>query len=69
MKLDSVEIDRFLGIKHAYFELHPSLQVFAGANNAGKTTLLRAINLFFSVEENCAPELFQRGSIGYPLMT
>jgi putative ATP-dependent endonuclease of OLD family len=59
MKIESVEIERFLGIKHAYFELHPSLQVFAGANNAGKTTLLRAINLFFSVEENCASELFQ----------
>lgn len=43
MKLKSIEIKDFRGIKHLELPLHPQLTVLIGDNAAGKTTILEAI--------------------------
>jgi predicted ATP-dependent endonuclease of OLD family len=46
VRVEKVEIERFFGLRKLSVELHPELQLVAGANNAGKTSLLRAFEFF-----------------------
>ena len=50
MRIVRVEIERFMGLRRVTLELNPALQVVAGPNNAGKTTLFRALEFFFAPE-------------------
>jgi predicted ATP-binding protein involved in virulence len=45
MKIKKIEIENFRGIREMTLELHPRLNVFAGKNGAGKSTVLEAIAL------------------------
>jgi len=46
MKLCKVEIDKFRSIEHTEIDVD-SLAIFIGENNAGKSNILRAIELFY----------------------
>lgn len=46
MKLCKVEIDKFRSIEHTEIDID-SLAIFIGENNAGKSNILRAIELFY----------------------
>ena len=48
MRIIQIEITRFLGFKHLVLEVDPELQLIAGPNNAGKSSLLRLVETFFS---------------------
>ena len=48
VKVIKVEFERVLGFKAVYFDLDPDLQLIAGPNNAGKSTLVRLLETFFS---------------------
>lgn len=43
-----VECQRLLGFRDVSIEVDPDLQLIAGPNNAGKSTLVRLLELFFS---------------------
>lgn len=46
--IDRVDIERFLGFERLSIEVDPELQLIAGPNNAGKSSLLRVLEAFFS---------------------
>ncbi|WP_164990369.1 ATP-dependent nuclease [Agromyces albus] len=48
MRLVRVEFQRLLGFKSVSIEVDPALQLIAGPNNAGKSTFVRLLELFFS---------------------
>lgn len=48
MRLVRVEFQRLLGFKSVSIEVDPTLQLIAGPNNAGKSTFVRLLELFFS---------------------
>ncbi|MCU1585968.1 MAG: hypothetical protein JWM49_2524 [Microbacteriaceae bacterium] len=48
MKLSRVEVERFLGFKKVVVDIDHDLQLIAGPNNAGKSSLIRLIETFFS---------------------
>lgn len=50
MKIVNVKIEKFRSIKKAEFEAN-EINAIVGENNAGKTTVLRALNAFFNFEE------------------
>jgi predicted ATP-dependent endonuclease of OLD family len=43
-----VDVERFLGFESLSMEIDPELQLIAGPNNAGKSSLLRLLEAFFS---------------------
>ena len=48
MHIDRVDVERFLGFERLSLEIDPELQLIAGPNNAGKSSLLRVLETFFS---------------------
>lgn len=48
VRVTKVEFERVLGFKDVSVELDPDLQLIAGPNNAGKSTLVRLLEAFFS---------------------
>ncbi|MBM9460838.1 AAA family ATPase [Nocardioides sp. zg-536] len=48
MRVMRVDFERLLGFKDVSIELDPELQLIAGPNNAGKSTLVRLLEAFFS---------------------
>lgn len=48
MRILRLEIERFMGLRRVNLDVNPSLQLIAGPNNAGKTTLFRALEFFFN---------------------
>lgn len=46
--IDRVDVERFLGFERLSIEVDPQLQLIAGPNNAGKSSLLRVLEAFFS---------------------
>lgn len=48
MHIDRVDIERFLGFERLSIDVDPELQLIAGPNNAGKSSLLRVLEVFFS---------------------
>ena len=48
MHIDRIDIERFLGFERLSIEVDPQLQLIAGPNNAGKSSLLRILETFFS---------------------
>lgn len=51
MHIDRVDVERFLGFERLSIEVDPELQLIAGPNNAGKSSLLRLLETFFSDPE------------------
>lgn len=47
--IEKVEIYRFRSIGHEFIKLAP-ITIFSGANNSGKSNILKALNLFFNKE-------------------
>ncbi len=47
--IEKVEIYRFRSIGHEFIKLEP-ITIFSGANNSGKSNILKALNLFFNKE-------------------
>ncbi|MCI5142038.1 MAG: DUF2813 domain-containing protein [Candidatus Electrothrix sp. ATG1] len=43
MKIQRLEIENFRGIREMQIDFHPQLNVFAGKNGVGKTTILDAL--------------------------
>ncbi|MFV8250483.1 ATP-dependent nuclease [Bdellovibrio bacteriovorus] len=50
MKVSRVVIEHFRGVKKAEWNVDSKMNILAGPNNSGKTTILKAIELFFSIE-------------------
>lgn len=48
MYIDRVDVERLLGFEKLSVELDPQLQMIAGPNNAGKSSLLRVLETFFA---------------------
>ena len=48
MKIDSVTLSNFRGYKNETTILFNDLTVFVGKNDAGKSTVLEALDLFFN---------------------
>lgn len=48
MYIKRVEVQRLLGFKSLELDVDPSLQLIAGPNNAGKSSLVRVLETFFS---------------------
>lgn len=48
MHVKRVDVQRLLGFKDLRLELDPQIQLIAGPNNAGKSSLVRILELFFS---------------------
>lgn len=48
MHIDRVDVERFLGFERLSVEVDPQLQLIAGPNNAGKSSLLRVLQTFFA---------------------
>lgn len=48
MRISHIDIERFLGFKSLKMDLDPQLQLVAGPNNAGKSSLVRLLEVFFS---------------------
>lgn len=48
MRITRIEVERFLGFKHLSIDVDPLLQLIAGPNNAGKSSLLRVVETFFN---------------------
>lgn len=48
MRISKIHLERFLGIRRLTLALNDGLQLIAGPNNSCKSTLLKAINYFFS---------------------
>lgn len=46
--IDRVDVERFLGFERLSIEVDAQLQLIAGPNNAGKSSLLRLLEAFFS---------------------
>lgn len=46
--IDRVDVERFLGFERLTVEVDPELQLIAGPNNAGKSSLLRVLETFFA---------------------
>lgn len=68
MKISKVEIERFRGIRSLNFSMPSNIQLVAGANNSGKSTLMSALDFFFSGEvSNIALEFFQPKNRYYKL--
>jgi recombinational DNA repair ATPase RecF len=44
MRIQRLDIENFRGIREMQIELHPHLNVFAGKNGVGKTTILEALD-------------------------
>src|SRR5204862_342328 len=57
VRIVRIEIERFMGLRRVDVALNPALQIIAGPNNAGKTTIFRALEFFF------APETFDYSAI------
>jgi putative ATP-dependent endonuclease of the OLD family len=48
MHIAQVRIERLLGFRHLELDVDPNLQLIAGPNNAGKSSLIRVLETFFS---------------------
>lgn len=48
MHIDRVDVERFLGFERLSIEVDAQAQLIAGPNNAGKSSLLRVLETFFS---------------------
>ncbi len=48
MNICKIQIEKYLGIKSLSLSIDSDFQVIAGPNNACKSTVLMAINTFFS---------------------
>jgi putative ATP-dependent endonuclease of the OLD family len=48
VRIDRIEVDNALCFRHLRMQIDPEFQLIAGANNAGKSPLVRAFELFFS---------------------
>lgn len=48
MRVSKIEVERVLGLKNVSVEVDCDLQVVAGPNNAGKSSLVRTLAIFFS---------------------
>lgn len=48
MKIKSLELENFRGVKHQLLDLNGKTTVIFGINGAGKSTILRAINILFA---------------------
>ena len=46
--IDRVDVERLLGFEKLSIEVDPQLQLIAGPNNAGKSSLLRVLETFFA---------------------
>ena len=64
--IERIEIERFKGIKNVKIDNLGKINIFVGANNSKKTTILEAISLFnISDVENLRRILSGRKYIGY----
>lgn len=48
MRIERIDVERLLGFKRLSVEVDPELQLIAGPNNAGKSSLLRVLETFFA---------------------
>lgn len=48
MRIVGLEIERFMGLRRLVIDVRPRLQLIAGPNNSGKTTIFRALEFFFN---------------------
>lgn len=48
MRIVQIDVERLLGFKRLSVEVDPQLQLIAGPNNAGKSSLIRVLELFFA---------------------
>lgn len=55
MRLGSLVIENFRGIRHVEIPFHPKLTLLVGANNAGKTTVLDALAAILSHRRGTVP--------------
>ncbi|KUH85659.1 hypothetical protein AU186_23265 [Mycobacterium sp. GA-1999] len=46
--IDRIDVERLLGFENLSVEVDPALQLIAGPNNAGKSSLLRVLETFFA---------------------
>ena len=46
--IDRIDVERLLGFERLSVEVDPQLQLIAGPNNAGKSSLLRLLEMFFA---------------------
>jgi AAA15 family ATPase/GTPase len=60
MYLHKLTISNFKSYKDVSFEFHPKINVFTGVNNAGKTTALEAISLWFECYQNLIQQAGKR---------
>ncbi len=51
MRITKIEIERFRGIRKLTTTVPGNVQLIAGANNSGKSTVISALDLFFQGEE------------------
>lgn len=58
MIISAIWIKRFMGIKDFYFPIASNITLIAGPNNAGKSTVLRALDYFFSGGHEGFPGIF-----------
>lgn len=58
MYLKQLEIEGFKSFKKSIFDFHPKINIFTGVNNAGKTTVLEAIALWYE----CYQKLLNQAS-------
>lgn len=58
MRITQIEVERFLGLRKVIVHVGSEIQIVAGPNNAGKSTLLRAVDLFFRPGSTIAPKEF-----------
>lgn len=47
MEIKKIYVDNFKAYRKCFFEVNKNLNVFTGTNNAGKTTILEAISLWY----------------------
>lgn len=59
MRITRIQIERFKGLRKVDLSFHGPLSLIAGRNNAGKTTILQALDFFFSSHSKWELENFQ----------
>lgn len=61
--IKTVQIHNFRSIKFANIELNPSVNLFIGKNNCGKSNILRAIDIGLSPRNSCGQDDFYRENL------
>lgn len=71
MKITSLDIENFRGIKKAHFDFHDRLNVFIGENGAGKSTVLNCLAILLSrftwriISQNSSGRFFTEDDISH----